>query len=298
MNTSRYKKALNAYIKNHATLSALASLIANKDCSQLDLVNASEFSQSAVALLPMISDENDGAEFNSAVSKYFISETAGRIVFILCGYSASGKDTLASYVNHLLYMQCKEFTYTKKYTTRAQRGNEGANQAGSRAEPSGNYEYFDRVSEFPADSSLNYSLYGHYYALSGDDLKSTLIEDKYQMCIYGKLENIHEVRQKLFLEHKRLPFTILINSKADNCEGRIIRRHSMTDEEQIIRVKEMKRQAEFLSKNTVFVETAFDLVIDNSDTHAVDNSSRKLADFISEKMIWAQKTAESGYRNH
>lgn len=290
--SSRFRKAINAYIKNDAKAAAIASLLTSKDCSQHDLVNTDGFNDSAVTLLPLLSSEIGETEINSSVSKYFTQATKGKILFIICGFSASGKDTLASYAKHTLYMEGKEFSYTRKYTTRARRGFEGGNQSGSRSEPSGNYEYFNDIKDINniSDAVLNYTLYGHKYAFSGEHIESCSTDDKYQMCIYGKLENIHEVRRKVFLEHKRLPFTILINSSTEDCESRIIRRHSMTDNEQLTRIREMKRQAIFLAKNTDFVNTAFDLTIYNSDTSTVAANSKKLSDFISNKIAWANKT--------
>lgn len=288
---SRFKKALNAYIKNDAKAAAIASLIMDKDCSETDLIKVEGFHDSAVALLPLLSGDTHNTRISTSVIDYFFRETEGKILFIICGFSAAGKDTLASYVNHALYLDGKEFVYTKKYTTRGRRGYEGLNKNGSLSEPSGNYEYFKNPKELEKvnDAVLSYSLYGHKYALSGDHLKSSSNEDKYQLCIYGKLENIAEIKQKVFMKHKRMPFTILINSPPDDCEHRIIRRHSMPDSEQIARIREMKKQATFLSKNTTFASTAFDLILENGDDSGVLANSKVLTEFISQKMDWANE---------
>jgi len=286
--SSRFKKAINAYIKNDAAASAIASFLADKDCSQEDLLKVDGFHNNAVALLPILSRTDAERGF---LEKYFLNSTDGRSIFIICGVSTAGKDTLASYAKHALYLEGKEFSYTRKYTTRSRRGFEGINQIDSYSEPSGNYQYFDNEAAISSieDAVLSYSLYDHVYALSGNHLSSTQPHDKHQMCIYGKLENIHEIRKQMFLTYKRLPFTVLIKASPEDCEGRIMRRHSMPESEQTNRVKEMKRQSLFIERNQEFVESGFDLVIENSDTISVAENASSLTSFLSERIEWANK---------
>lgn len=290
--SARFKKAINAYVKNDAKAAAIASFILDKDCSEETIFNLDGFIDSAVSLLPLLSTES--SSINENVFKFFAQATSGKTLFIICGSSASGKDTLASYARQSLYMEGLEFAYTRKYTTRSRRGFEGLNESGSRAEPSGNYEYFNgnnSINNAP-DAVLNYSLYGHDYALSGSHLNSENQADKHQMCIYGKLENIHEVKKRVFLEHKRMPFTILVDTSKDDCEGRIIRRHSMPDNEQLARIREIKRQSVFLSANETFKETAFDIVLDNSDSTTVSANAKMLSEFISTHISWANQVSK------
>jgi len=290
---SRFKNAINAYVKNDAAASAIASFLTNKDCSQEDLLSVEGFQNSAVALLPLLTSTDTERGF---LEKHFLDSTSGRTIFIICGVSASGKDTLASYAKHSLYLEAKEFSYSRKYTTRNRRGFEGINQVESFSEPSGNYQYFSSEEEIKEikDAVLSYSLYDHLYALSGDHLNSNSPHDKHQMCIYGKLENIHEIRKQMFLTYRRLPFTILIKAPADDCEGRIMRRHSMRESEQPNRVKEMRRQSHFIEQNTDFVNSGFDIVIENSDATSVAENAKTLSGFISERIEWANKTNALG----
>lgn len=291
--STRFKKAINAYVKNDAAASAIASFLADKDCSQEDLLKVEGFQSSAVALLPILT--KDAAE-RGFLENHFLNSTNGRTIFIVCGVSAAGKDTLASYAKHALYLEGKEFSYSRKYTTRGRRGFEGINQIDSYSEPSGNYQYFSNEDEISAlkDAVMSYSLYDHVYALSGNNLSSNHSYDKYQMCIYGKFENIHEIRKQMFLEYQRLPFTVLIKASAEDCEGRIMRRHSMPESEQTNRVKEMKRQSLFIERNKEFVESGFDIVIENSDTTSVADNAGIFTSFLSERMNWANKANAHG----
>lgn len=284
---SRFIKAINSFIKNDAVSSAVASFLTDRDCSEEDLIAIEEFKNNAIALLPIISANSTKKGF---FEKHFLNLTDGRTIFIICGVSASGKDTLASYAKHSLYLGGKEFSYTRKYTTRSRRGYEGRTNIESFSEPSGNYQYFSNEKEFEEiqDAVMDYSLYKHLYALSGNFLDSKNLRNTNQMCIYGKFENIREIRQKMFINHKRLPFTILIKAPIEDCEARILRRHSMSASEQNRRIKEMKRQSLFIDKNQDIIESSFDIVIENGDSTSVAENANLFTEFVSRRIEWSK----------
>ena len=285
----RLRKTINAYVKNHAVASAVSSFLTNRDCSEEELLRTKGFDQSAITLLPILGRKGDSSS-DGFFERHYLTMTAGKIVFVVCGVSASGKDTLASYAKHKLYLDGKEFTYTRKYTTRSRRGYEDQ----SPTEPSGNYRYLSSEKEMRnmSDAALEYTLYDNLYALSGDHLASGSVSDQYQMCIYGKLENVYEVRRDIFLKYERLPFTILVAAPEDDCEARILRRHSMSSDEQMNRIREMKRQSAFIARTKEFVECGFDIVIENGNGVGVDASVVQLAGFISERIHWADNAIQ------
>jgi len=58
----------------------------------------------------------------------------------------------------------------------------------------------------------------------------------------------------------------------------------MPVDEQTNRVKEMKRQSLFIDRNQEFVESGFDMVVENSDTTSVAANAAILTAFLSERM--------------
>lgn len=286
----RIKKGVNAYIKNDAKAAAITSVITNKDCSTKDLLQTSGFAEASLGLMPLINNKTcsvSSESLNQAVQYILKENTSGRILYLLCGPSSSGKDTLASYAKHNLYLENLNFSYLDKYTTRKRRAFEGLDQLNSHAEPSGNYEYFDTKKDMQSnkkDISLGYSIYDQYYAFSGEHLLSEIYEDKYLMCIYGRFENIHHVRRKVFFTFKRIPFSILLNAPPNDLEGRILRRHVLSESEKGKRVKEMRNQSKFIENNEAMINSGFDLIIENGDKNPVIDSQLKLTNFVSDTM--------------
>jgi len=280
--SERFKKGINAYIKNDAKAAALASLFSNKDCTTEDLIRTVDFDKAVLGLLPIMNNAtiNDhSAKLKEAILKVVSMNTSGKLLFILCGASASGKDTIASYAKQSLYFDRINYSYVNKYTTRKRRGHEGLNSSGSHSEPSGNYEYFEdkeKMYKEKNDVSLPYSIYEHYYGFSGSHLLSTENADKYLMCIYGRFEDIHRIREEVFFKYKRIPFSILITAPPENLEDRILRRHSMNENEH----GEMKKQSQFIQKNPELISSGFDLVIENGDDNAVTIGHLKFSGFI------------------
>jgi len=291
----RIKKAINAYVRNDAKAAAIASVLTNKDCTSKDLVEMSGFDKAALGILPLINKENisfDSGQLMETISRIFSHNAQGRILFLLCGPSGAGKDTLASYAKQSLYFERTAFSYVRKYTTRSRRGYEGSHSSGSYSEPSGNYEYFKDKGDMlraKQDLSLGYSIYDHYYAFSGSHLISNEFNDRNLMCIYGRFENIHSVRSDVFFKHKRIPFSILITAPSEDLEGRILRRHSLSESEQGKRIKEMRRQLNFIKKNPELISSGFDIVIENGDITPVNLGHLKLTDFIRNSMEFGNK---------
>ncbi len=291
----RLKKGINAYIKNDAKAAAIASIVTNKDYSAQDLLNTSGFEKAILGVMPLLNNKQIIYESNSlsdAIYKVIKYYSSGKILYILCGPSSTGKDTLASHAKHNLYINRLIISYIDKYTTRPRRGIEGISISASHAEPSGNYQYFkdkDEMKKEKNDLALSYSIDGHYYAFSGNHLLSNDLEDKTLVCIYGRFENIHDIRSKVFFKYKRIPFSILITAPSDDLEGRILRRHSISESEQAIKIKDMKRQVDFLRNNEDLITSGFDLIIENGDNNSVFLSQQRLTEFFYHTMALVNK---------
>lgn len=295
----RFKRGINAYIKNDATAAALASAFTNKDCTTDDLIRTTGFDKAVLGLLPLMNNyelSHNSDVLKNAMLKVISMNTSGKILYVLCGASATGKDTIASYAKHNLYLDQIYYSYVNKYTTRKRRGYEGSNTSGSLSEPSGNYEYFldkEDMYKQKKDVSIPYSIYDHYYGFSGNHLSSDDVADKYLMCIYGRFENIHKIRKDIFFIYNRIPFSILITAPPENLEGRIFRRHSMDESEQGRRIKEMKKQVQFIEKNPDLIKSGFDLIIENGDDHAVTFGQLKVSEFIKNSILLANNCIKS-----
>lgn len=295
LNFDRAKKGINAYVKNDAKASAIASFITNKDCTQENLLNIVTDPIDLLSVLPLLSesDNPNHLSLKNTISKMLLENTSGKILYLLCGPSTAGKDTLASYVRNSLYYDRVNYSYVSKYTTRQRRGFEGLNSSGSHSEPSGNYEYFKDKAEMyreKDDVVLPYTIYDHYYGISGDHLASLDNHDKNLMAIYGRFEDIHDIKREIFYKYKRIPFAILITAPSDDLENRILRRHSMTENEQVSRIKEMKKQIRFIESNDDLISTGFDLKIVNSDSSTITSGCNQMAKFIKHSISFANQT--------
>lgn len=297
--SERLKKGINAYIKNDAKAAALASALTNKDCTTDDLIRTAGFDKAVLGLLPLMNNSeisHDSDALKNAILKVISMNTSGKILYVLCGASATGKDTIASDAKLNLYLDQINFSYVNKYTTRKRRGHEGSDFSGSLSEPSGNYEYFQDKEDMykqKKDVSIPYSIYDHYYGFSGNHLSSDDVADKYLMCIYGRFENIHKIRKDIFFKYNRIPFSILITAPPENLEGRILRRHSMNESEHGKRIKEMRKQIQFIEKNPDLIKSGFDLIIENGNDHAVDLGRLKLSEFIKNSILLANNCIKS-----
>lgn len=109
------------------------------------------------------------------------------------------------------------------------------------------------------------------------------------MCIYGRFEDIHMVRNEVFHKYKRIPFSILLTAPPDDLDNRTLRRHILSETEQGTRSKEMKKQIDFIERNDELVKSGFDLIIENGDKKPVHEGQLQLTDFIRKSIDLSSK---------
>ncbi|TKJ40001.1 hypothetical protein CEE37_09705 [candidate division LCP-89 bacterium B3_LCP] len=288
----RIKLSINAYVKNDAKASAIVSALTGKDIAEKSLFEIVSKDDLLPGIVPFLDPESCSA-FSAAQKDILTSAiyflTKGRTLFMICGPSASGKDTLASYAKQDLYLKGLNLVYCQKYTTRPRRGYEGQNEQSRNFEPSGNYKYFESIEEMEqsADCALGYSLYDCSYAFSSKHLKSESETARHLACIYGRFENMLEIKRKVLLDYNRIPLTILINADSDILEQRIYRRHLMNNDEQIRRIMEMKLQNKYISRCKDLVVSSFDLLMENGYDSPVSKGAECMTEFIEKRIKWA-----------
>jgi hypothetical protein len=106
-------------------------------------------------------------------------------------------------------------------------------------------------------------------------------------CIYGRFEKLNDIKRRVLYKYHRLPFTILLHAEPDILEQRILRRHSMPHEEQLIRISAMRAQSKFIRDNKDSVFSAFDLVIQNDNQSSVEPNTKMFKDFVSSRIQWS-----------
>ncbi|WDE07810.1 hypothetical protein SG34_013550 [Thalassomonas viridans] len=290
----RVKLGLNVIIKKKPYLAGLVSSLTGKDCSTEDafvLENNQDVLPFISTFLPRL-DTPESSDLKSVLSELIKKKTDGKTIFLICGASAAGKDTLASLVKENLYDKNEntEYLYCTKYTTRERRANEGLDEYSKKLEPSGNYVYCKTLEEMNSfEVDLEYSLYGCHYSLCKKDLSSSEASHQHLACIYGKLENIAKIKQELFDKYNRIPFSILIKAPIESHSHRINGRHTMSKSEKSDRVREMERQSRFIKSKGHEFEANFDLVVNNGNDERLSDNANLITEFIHESILWANK---------
>lgn len=285
--SKRVKLGLNAYVKNDAFASAVASTILNKDCAVEELINIEQGDAHLPGVLPLLRSvgiETSDTKYQS-VLKTLCHMCNYRLLFLVCGGSCAGKDALISAANSRLYNDRQEVTFLEKYTTRPPRGYENSIADKITADPSSQYKYYDDLKALKSsepDAELIYDLYGNYYGFSGNHLNSDAKKDNNLLCIYGRLEEIHEAKRKVLEEFKRIPIAILINAPEEDMIRRLENRAALSPEDKIARTKEVKRQVRFIKNNPELIKSGFDIVINNPDEAGFSEGSDQMFEFLRE----------------
>ncbi len=293
----RLKLGLNVVIKKKPYIAGVCSSLTCKDCSvedTFDLEQNKEILPFVSTCFPAIGSLPDNRIKNAFID-LLKQKTDGKTIFLICGASSTGKDTLASLVKENLYYRDEktEFSYCKKYTTRDRRANEGFDEYSKKLEPSGNYIYCKTLEEMKSYKiDLEYTLYGCHYGLSKEDLSSSEPSKHHLACIYGKLENIANVKQEIFEKYNRIPFSILIKAPIEALNHRINGRHTMSKSEKSDRVKEMERQSRFIESKGQEFEANFDLVINNGNNERLSKNAHLMTKFIHGSTQWANQSLQ------
>ena len=284
----RIKRSINVYVRNDAKAAAIASAITNKDCSAQDLIKTEGFDQALLGILPFRNDKEVNLptrKFVDAFRQVIKFKKINGILFLLCGPSAVGKDTIASYTNSELYFDRMKIKYLKKYTTRRDRKSSKTEPTEKSADPSSGYTFYkdrnDLLSKNP-DAILGYSIYEDYYAFSEKHLLSEESKDKALFCIYGRFEDIDKVKKKVFYEYNRIPFSILMKASMSDLNIRTNNREALTDNEKVLRKDEMEKQVEYIERKKGILPYEFDLILDNGNANSIKENEKKLTNFIKE----------------
>ena len=266
--------AVNAYRKSGAVTPSQGSLISKQIFSKDDFTCSSENESSFISLLPLITSEVKSDKALHSMFLEALSHTKGKLLFMICGPSSVGKDTISSSSKICLMSKGIDVSFIKKYTTRSERKSSEA------YEPSGTYEYFrseKKMRENKNDIAVPYKLYDSFYALSGNHLMSS---EKNLLCIYGDIIQLPKVKREIFYKYNRIPVPLLLTADPKHLEGRLLNRPSIPDKEKITRLKTLKVQCDFIKNNPNMVNNEFHQTLSNGNYDRLGENSDTLEKII------------------
>jgi pyrimidine deaminase RibD-like protein/guanylate kinase len=162
-------------------------------------------------------------------------------LFIFCGASSVGKDTLLSRIRGRMISLGIKAEFVKKYTTRNERPGETYVLNELWHDPSSKYVFLSEE-EFHSTTDIigNYEKYDEFYGFSSSHLKSPKKSDRVLSAIYGDIEEVQTLVNTVEHSFGRKCRVYLLRAELSELASRLERRRGFSKEIGMLRMEEMK----------------------------------------------------------